>query len=199
MASPVLLEAVPEIQIELPEPLETDEALYEVVKGQRVETPPMSIRASIIASNLGAELWTFAEAHGVGWVVIEGVFRVPIPEDHSLSRRPDVAFVSADKMRAGSEWGLDARAADVVPDLAVEVTSPTDCAEDQREKILEYFQAGVRAVWVVYPRLRIVDVYESPTRVQVLTEADTLRVDPVLPGFELALSRLFETAGPRKS
>ena len=90
------------------------------------------------------------------------------------------------------------RAADVVPDLAIEVTSPTDRAEDQREKILEYFQAGVRAVWVVYPRLRIVDVYESPTRVQILTEADTLRGDPVLPGFELTLTKLFATAGPRK-
>ena len=52
---------------------------------------------------------------------------------------------------------------------------------------------------MVYPRLRIVDVYESPTRVQILTEADTLRGDPVLPGFELMLSKLFEPAGPRKA
>ena len=65
---------MPEIQVEFPEPLETDEALYEVVKGQRVETPPMSIRASIIASNLGAELWTFAESPWTGLGVSSRAF-----------------------------------------------------------------------------------------------------------------------------
>jgi Uma2 family endonuclease len=198
MASPVLLDAEPETQVDLTEPLETDEALYELAHGRRVEMPPMSIRAAMIASRLGTEVWTFSQAHGLGLVVIEGVFVIPVPGDRSRSRRPDIAFVSAERMHSGPEWDLDARAAEVVPDLAVEVTSPTDRAEDQREKILEYFQAGVRAVWVVYPRLKIVDVYESPSRIQVLTDADTLRGDPVLPGFELPLARIFEATGPRK-
>jgi len=198
MAIPVLLELDLEQQAELPEPLETDDALCESIHGQRVEMPAMSFFAAKIATRLGAKLSGYSETHELGEVVIEGVFVIPLPEDPTRKRRPDIAFVSSGRLESGGGSDLNANAADVVPDLAIEVTSPTDRAEDQREKILEYFQAGVRAVWVVYPRLRIVDVYESPTRVQILTEADTLRGDPVVPGFELMLSKLFEPTGPRK-
>ena len=198
MASPVLLEAELEARIELPEPLKTDEALYEFINGQRVEMPAMSIYAAMIATRLGAKMSYFAASHELGEVIIEEVL-APSPHDLGRKRRPDIAFVSAERLEGGGGLEVVADAADVVPDLAIEVTSPTDRAEDQREKILEYFLAGVRSVWVVYPRLRIVDIYESPTRVQILTEADTLTGDPVLPGFELMLSKLFEPAGPRKS
>ena len=47
----------------------------------------------------------------------------------------------------------------IIPDQAIEVTRPTDRAEDQREKVLEYLRIGVRCVWV-YPKLQVVDVYE---------------------------------------
>jgi hypothetical protein len=50
---------------------------------------------------------------------------------------------------------------------------------------------------VVYPRLRLIDVYESPTSVRVLSSTDTLRGEPVLPGFELIVSSLFESARPK--
>jgi len=49
----------------------------------------------------------------------------------------------------------------VVPDLAIDVTSPTDRAEAQRWKVLEYFRPGVRCICVVYPILRLADVYPS--------------------------------------
>jgi Uma2 family endonuclease len=199
MASPVLLEADPETRVEYPEPLETDEALYEFVNGQRVEMPPMSIRAAMIASKLVAELNVFVKGNAVGEVFPETIFRIALPEDMTRERRPDIAVVSYQNWPAESPRDPDANAWEIAPDLAIEVTSPTDRAEDQREKVPEYFRAGVRSVWVVYPRLRLVDVYESPTRVQILTEAETLRGDPVLPGFELLLSKLFEPTGPRKT
>jgi Uma2 family endonuclease len=200
MASPVLLGADREPKIEYPEPMETDEALYELVNGQRVEMPPMSFYAAKIATRLGAKLSDFAEAHKLGEVVVEGLFRLPVTEDFSRDRRPDVAFVSFDRSAAERPEDLDANAGDVIPDLAIEVTSPTDRAEEQREKVLEYFRVGVRRVWVVYPKLQLIDVYESPSKVQILsaTAGDILRGDPVLPGFELPLSKLFEPIGPQK-
>jgi Uma2 family endonuclease len=198
MASPALLDLDPEIQVELLEPLETDEALYEFINGQRVEIPPMSIRAAIIASKLVAELNVFVKGHTIGEVFPETVFRLALTEDMTRERRPDIAFVSYQNWPTESPREPDANAWEIVPDLAVEVTSPTDRDEDQREKIREYFLAGVQLVWVVYPRLKIVDVYESPTRIQILTEADILKGEPILPGFELILSKLFEPAGPRR-
>ncbi len=199
MSTSALLESEAEVLVELPEPMETDEALYELVNGQRVEMPPMSIRAVMVASNLVADLNAFVKGRDVGRVFPEMLFRIPLPHDTSRERRPDIAVVTYQNWPVESPQDPDANAWEVIPDLAVEVTSPSDRAEDQREKVLEYFRAGVRCVWVVYPKLRLIDVYESPTRVQILTEADTLRGDPVLPGFELPLASLFDTARQRKS
>src|SRR4051794_29845357 len=94
MSTSALLESEVEAQIELPAPMETDEALYELVNGQRVEMPPMSYYAAKIATRLGAKLSEFAETRSLGEVVVEGLFRLPLAEDSSRNRRPDVAFVS---------------------------------------------------------------------------------------------------------
>ena len=85
---------------------------------------------------------------------------------------------------------------DVAPDLAVEVVSPTDLAEELMDKVAEYFQAGVRLVWVVYPRLRLIHVYESLTQVRGLTAADELDGGAVLPGFRTPVAALFPEAAP---
>jgi Uma2 family endonuclease len=85
---------------------------------------------------------------------------------------------------------------DVVPDLAVEVISPSDLVYDLIQKIAEYFEAGVRLVWVVYPPQRLVYVYESLTRARILTVADELEGGAVLPGFRLPVANLFPEVAP---
>ena len=79
----------------------------------------------------------------------------------------------------------------MIPDLAVEVVSQRNTADEVAGKIDEYFHAGVRQVWVVYPVTSKVQVYESPTRVQILQLGDELQGDPLIPGFRLPLSVLF--------
>jgi Uma2 family endonuclease len=172
-------------------PMETDEVFYELVDGRRVEIPPMSIYATKITNRLTARLNVFVETRQLGEIVSEGLFRLPLPQDLSRNRRPDIAFVSFERWPANRPVDVTVNAWDVVPDLAIEVTSPTDRAEDQREKVLEYFQAGVRCVWVVYPRLGLVDVYDSPTSLRIFASDGSLLGDPVLPGFQLPLAELF--------
>ncbi len=58
----------------MPTPLMSDDALYEVVNGQRVELPPMSIYAVWIGYRLQARLAPFAEAKKLGTVVTEALF-----------------------------------------------------------------------------------------------------------------------------
>src|SRR5439155_15268931 len=81
---------------------------------------------------------------------------------------------------------------DVVPNLAAEVVSPNDIADDLMEKTIEYFQAGVQLVWVLYPRWQLVHVYESLSNIRVLARKDDLDGGAVLPGFRLPLSSLFQ-------
>ncbi|MCS7351226.1 MAG: Uma2 family endonuclease [Anaerolineae bacterium] len=46
-----------------------------------------------------------------------------------------------------------------VPDLVVEVTSPSTARVDRMEKFQEYARAGVRKYWIVDPEARTVEVY----------------------------------------
>jgi Uma2 family endonuclease len=126
-----------------------------------------------------------------GQVVVEALFLIPLSTDASRKRRPDLAFVSADRWPIDRPVSLRQDAWDVVPDLTVEVVSPTDIAQDLLGKVKEYFQAGVRLVWVVYPIQRCIHVYEAWNRIRVVTETDELDGGEVLPGFRRSLDGLF--------
>lgn len=173
-----------------PVPSDPD-SLYEIVNGQRVELPPMSIDAVLIASVLTQLLGPFARDNQLGRVVSEMLFdfgREEVPR-----RRPDVAFVSYQRSAKNRRVPSTAAWA-VVPELAVEVISPTDLVAELFLKIREYFQAGVQLVWVVFPSEEQVYVYESPTQVHILTRSAELDGGKVLPDFRLPLSALFEEA-----
>ena len=88
-----------------------------------------------------------------------------------------------------------ARSWAVIPDLAIEILSPTNSAEEVAEKLEEYFKVGVRQVWVVYPRQPKVYDYSSTTTVQILAPGDELDGGDVLPGFHLSVTDLFNKAG----
>ncbi len=156
----------------------------------------MSAYATKIASRLVRKLGVFADDQQLGEVVGEVLFRLPLAQDSGRNRKPDVAFVSSDRWPADRPQPVGDNAWDVVPDLAVEVVSPTDFAEDVWDKVFEYFQAGVRLVWVISPKHRFAHVYESPSRMQLITESDALDGGEVLPGFRLPLHRLFDPIAP---
>ncbi|MCI0703590.1 MAG: Uma2 family endonuclease, partial [Planctomycetia bacterium] len=78
----------------------------------------------------------------------------------------------------------------------VEVISPTDKAFDVIDKVREYFAGGVQQVWHIYSNVELVFVFTSPTQVRVLTRADELTGDPVVPGFRMALADLFPLTEP---
>jgi Uma2 family endonuclease len=162
------------------------DSLYEVVNGEIREIPPMGVYETWIASVLvqslvGERKW--------GRAVIETLF--DFTKTIGAKRRPDLAFVSYNR------WPRERRvprteAWDVVPNLAVEVVSPTNTADDVLRKLNDYFQAGVERVWVVYPSQRQIYVYASPTEPKVLTEDEQLTDETLLPGFRLSLRTLFD-------
>ncbi len=165
-----------------------DDILYEVVDGKIVEKE-MGARQAEIAGILAQYLGTFARTHRLGRALIEFIFQ--IDQAKNLQRRPDVAFV------AHARWAVHRRVPDVavwdmVPDLAIEVVSPSNTADDVQGKIHEYFEAGVNRVWVVYPAQKEVYVYASPARIQVLQLGEELDGGDLVPGFRLPLAALFE-------
>jgi hypothetical protein len=59
------------------------------------------------------------------------------------------------------------------------------------ERIEEYFAAGTKIMWVIYPTQRLVYVYESPRQPHVLGGADALDGGAILPGLRIPVASLF--------
>lgn len=162
--------------------------LYEVVDGRFVEKA-VGVYEVWLAKLFDRALDRYLEARRTGRAITEMIFDLrPLV---NRERRPDVAFVSYER------WARDrrpprARSWAVIPDLAVEIVSPTNTAREIAEKLEEYFLVGVRQVWVVYPDQTKVYVYTSTTSVRILTPADELDGGDVLPGFRLPLREVFE-------
>lgn len=166
-----------------------DEPFYEVVDGKIVELAPMGAHEGWLAAELVGYLISFARQHRLGRVVPEVLF--DLGPALQRKRRPDVAFVSY--ARWPRQRGVPhAEAWDVVPNLAVEVVSPSNTWDEMVNKVAEYFRAGVEGVWVIFASQEQVYVYDSPTQVRILTRADALTGEPVLPGFRLPVAALFE-------
>ena len=79
----------------------------------------------------------------------------------------------------------------MVPDLAVEVVSPSDPEREVRDNVTDWMGAGVRLLWAIDTATRSVTVYRSPEDFSVLSEDDTLDGGLVIPGFSAEINDLF--------
>lgn len=104
-------------------------------------------------------------------------------------RGPDVAFVSWERL---PKEGLpQAPIPQLVPDFVIEVLSVSNTTSEMSRKRREYFQAGVRLLWMIDIRERSITVYHSANDFQVLGEGEILDAAPVLPGWQINTAELF--------
>jgi Uma2 family endonuclease len=102
---------------------------------------------------------------------------------------PDLAFVKAERIPANGFSG----SITVAPDLIVEINSPSDTLEKIHNKITIYQQAEVRLIWSIYLLDKYVVVYRLNQPNPLFLGLDgELDGEDVLPGFKLAISKLFE-------
>ena len=164
------------------------DGLYEMIDGKPVEKV-MGASEVDIMSMLGIFLGHFAMIRQIGKVEIEMLFDFGHPDHPKL--RPDVAFISYQRWPKGQKIPSE-NAFSVVPDLVVEVVSPTNLANEVEGKIVEYIKAGVRLVWIVYPTTARIYVHDGSSTVRVISRDGELDGGDVLPDFRLPLQTLFE-------
>lgn len=167
------------------------EGPYEVIGSVVVKKPRLGAYEAGVASLLLELMAPFTRANGLGQVIFRALFDLRPAVDRQ--RRPDLAVVSDQTWPIGRR-GPRASAWKVVPDLAIEVISPTNRATDVLAKVREYLQAGSRLVWVVYPIEAEIHVFAAvePSIVRRLGRGDILDGGAVVPGFQLPLDQLFE-------
>ena len=177
--------------------LPPDNWMHELVKGGLVRMPASGGEASHIAARLVTALGQFVEPGDLGAVTgADGEYNLTqLGDTQETALAPDAAFVRAGRIppRTSPEYQGAWRLA---PDLVAEVVSPNQYRTEMTAKAKRYLAAGVRLVWVMWPRYQQVDVWcpsapgaEQPVVTPRIGEA--LAGLDVLPGFVYPLTRLF--------
>jgi Uma2 family endonuclease len=170
---------------------------YEVIHDEIVELPPMSFYATEVANQLKSALDRFLLTSDIGRSRIELLFKIPLTEDRTRNRQPDLVFVSYQRWPRDRAIPFTGNALDVVPDIAAEVVSPGDTADELIAKAREYLRGGVRLVWIVYPLAQEIHAYLPGVRdVRVYFAIDELEAGDILPGFRTSVGPLFPPTEP---
>jgi Uma2 family endonuclease len=158
----------------------------ELVRGEVVDVMPPGGVHGRIALRVGKLIDRWAEQGPGGVVGVESGFIVDQGPD--TVRGPDVYYVRAERVPEG---GVPDGFWRIPPDLAVEVVSPGDTAEEVRNKVREYLNAGTGTVWVVYPSTREVIVHTPDGLARAFGPEATLVSPDLLPGFSCPVQELF--------
>ena len=158
---------------------------HELVKGELLTMSPSGYEHGLVVVNLTAPLATYVKTHNLGRVAgAETGFQLESDPDTVLA--PDISFV-----RQGRLDGRPRGYPEIVPDLVVEVISPSERKSKVNKKTEQWLAFGVRSVWLVRPEGRTVEILSKDRPSRILKEADIL-VDDVVPGFEIPVHVIFE-------
>jgi Uma2 family endonuclease len=162
--------------------------VYELSEGVMIEMSRPGGLHGLIQGEAYFHLRSFVGPRRLGYLTVEsGYILGKKPNGRDTVRGPDVAFVRLERAPDGLPSGY----VPFPPDLAIEVVSPNDLANEIESKVLDLLAAGVALVWVIYANTRNVIERRLGGRSAVYTEVDTLDAGDVLPGFTLPVAALF--------
>ncbi len=174
--------------LEIVERPEYEDRIVELVEGEIVDMPlPNPIHAAVLAT-LATKLNFFVTERGLGRVLAgDAPFILERnPEGRDTFRGLDIAYISTERLSGR----LPRKPLRVAPDLAVEIISPSNKAEDIEKKIEQLLEAGTTLIWIVYPDLQSIAVHRHDGTFK-LKESDMLTGGDVLSGFEIPVSEVF--------
>ncbi len=142
-----------------------------------------------IASEIARLLGNHVVERGLGWVTVEVGYHPP--GERRTVLLPDVAFES----RARAARTPLPTYAPYMPDLAVEVVSPSQTLAETRRKAAVYLRHGTGMVWLIDPERNTAESWTAAdigrARSEIIELDGELSGGTVLPGFTLPLRHLF--------
>jgi Uma2 family endonuclease len=126
-----------------------------------------------------------------GWVRQHNLGRGSLAEtgfllsrDPDTVRAPDWAFIKADRVPPEFSPAF----VEIVPDMVLEISSPSDRRAAVMEKVGAWLDAGVAVVWVLFLAQRCLVEYRPDGWVRRFAEDDTLVCEDLLEGFAVRLA-----------
>jgi Uma2 family endonuclease len=153
----------------------------ELIHGEVDSIPYAGFLHERVKSNLIKILSAWLDRNPLGQVFAETTYQL---EDEALA--PDLSVLRNERLTpVTKELPIGA------PDLAIEIVS-SETAARLRTKIRLYLKSGSKAVWVIYPEERLVEIHGAHGQVTILEQDQVLEDRDALPGFATPVSAIFE-------
>ena len=158
----------------------------EVVAGRLVRLEPPDEMHGDVVRNLARPLAQYLKSAPETYACFE--LPLVLATEPATIRCPAIScFQSGERFAESDKLVTDTR-----PDLVIEVASTNDRRDGMSARVKGYLDAGVRGVWVIDPVTRHVHQFHPPARGVMLKETQILQGGPILNGFHLSVSVLFE-------
>ncbi|MFQ5855084.1 MAG: Uma2 family endonuclease [Anaerolineae bacterium] len=170
--------------------LNRDLRIERTAEGEIVIMAPAGGETSARNTKLTSQVDRWAEEDGSG-VVFDSSGGFDLPS--GATRAPDVAWVKRSRLTTLAPEEKQ-RFLPLCPDFVIELRSPSDSLSTVQDKMEEYLANGAKLGWLIDPAGRRVYVYRPGADVERLDNPTELAGDPVLTGFVLDLTPIWEPA-----
>jgi Uma2 family endonuclease len=126
---------------------------YDYVNGEAIEVNRPSVRHQYILIRLASQLMSYVESRQQGLVV--GDCNLELPNGNIYA--PDILYLSQQNLSAYDRVQGYVRG---VPDLVVEILSPSTADYDRTQKMGDYAACGVPWVWLVDQETLLIEEYQ---------------------------------------
>lgn len=159
---------------------------FELIHGEIVEKVT-TLEHGIIGARLIYFLQSYLMKTNKGYLGVE--VTSPNPNNTMNVRKPDISYFFD-----VSSLNITDSATPYMPDLAIEIISPSQSRREMREKADYYLRNGSKLVWIVYSDTRTVEVCTwtgESLAITTLNDQAILTGGDLLPDFILPISEIF--------
>lgn len=161
---------------------------YEIIDGELYMAPPPGTGHQRSSIGLAARMYFYAQDNDLGQI-LEAPCAVRLP-NQPVPVEPDIFFIKKERLHIIKEKEVEG-----VPDLIVEILSPSNFQYDRTKKFNIYQEAGVPECWLLNYWKKTVEVFILRAGVYQLLgkfEMGDIVVSEQLPGFQIAVGTIFD-------
>jgi Uma2 family endonuclease len=160
-------------------PFEEDKR-YELDEGELIEMTRPAYNHNRVMSTLHLELGIYFRQSRIGEVLLSENLYALSP---NTRRAPDLAIILGDRHAELK----NATVISIIPEIAIEILSPSETPRMIHRKLNQYFRAGVREVWIIDPADSTAKIWTGAHLPDHELSGSDALTSPLLPGFALPL------------
>lgn len=161
---------------------------YEIIDGELYMTPPPAIAHQYSSNRLATGMTNYVDKKSLG-LVLTAPIGVHLPTQ-PVPFEPDIVFISKSRKEIIGEKYIEG-----VPDLVVEILSPSNWPYDRQTKFEVYREAGVPEYWIVDYRKKTIEVFVLDAGEYVLQKGilglGEVAESLAIPGFQIQVAEVF--------